>query len=78
VDLKGFYVMFDQGLTGLSKAAFPVWIVPIFLFFYPFWFVLGYEFAKKHRLGMKIVPHLVIGILLLAVPSVIESFQLAH
>jgi len=73
VDLKGSYVMFDQGLTGISKANFPVWIVPIFLWFYPFWFVLGYGLAKKYRLGMKVVPVLIMGIVLLSAPSVIES-----
>jgi hypothetical protein len=73
VDLKGSYVMFDQGLTGISKATFPVWIVPIFLWFYPFWFVVGYGLAKKYRLGMKVIPVLIIGIALLSAPSVIES-----
>jgi hypothetical protein len=78
VDLKGSYIMFDQGLTGISKATFPVWIVPIFLWFYPFWFIVGYELAKKYKLGMKFIPILIFGILLLALPSVIESLQLAH
>jgi hypothetical protein len=78
VDLKGSYVMFDQGLTGISRATFPVWVVPIFLWFYPFWFVVGYELAKKHKLGMRTVPILILGILLLAVPSVVESVLLPH
>jgi hypothetical protein len=66
------------GLTGISKESFPVWIVPIFLWFYPFWFIAGYELAKKYTLGLKIVPLLIIGIVLLAVPSVVESLQLIH
>jgi hypothetical protein len=78
VDLRGSYVIFDQGLTGISKATFPTWIVPIFLFFYPVWFTLGYELAKKHRFGMKTVPIFVVGILLLSLPSFIESYMLAH
>jgi len=77
-DLPGSYVIFDQGLTGITKAAFPVWMVPIFLWFYPFWFVLGYEVAKKRRLGMNVVPIFAIGIILLAIPSVVESYMLAH
>jgi hypothetical protein len=78
VDLKGSYVIFDQGLTGISKATFPVWIVPIFLWFYPFWFVLGYELAKKRNLGIKMVPLFAVGIMLLAIPSLVESYMLAH
>jgi len=78
VDLKGSYVIFDQGLTGITKAAFPVWIVPVFLWFYPFWFVLGYELAKKHRLQTKAIPFFAAGLILLAVPSVVESVMLAH
>jgi len=53
VDLKGSYIMFDQGLTGITKEAFPVWIVVMFLSLYPFWFALGYEAAKKYNLPMK-------------------------
>src|SRR5271157_1164252 len=47
INLKGSYVMLDQGITGLSAATFPTWIAPIFLCFYPFWFTLGYETAKR-------------------------------
>lgn len=78
VDLKGSYVMFDQGLTGITKAAFPTWIAPIFLFFYPFWFALGYEVAKKRYLRTRAVPYLLLGIVLLALPSVVESNFLPH
>jgi len=78
VDLKGSYVMFDQGLTGITKATFPTWIVPIFLFYYPFWFALGYEVAKKRYLKMRVVPYLLLGIIILAVPSILESYMLTH
>jgi hypothetical protein len=56
----------------------PGWIAVLFLCLYPFWFALGYEFAKKHRLDAKLVPILMIGVLLLLIPSVIESQFLAH
>ncbi|MDA4113723.1 MAG: hypothetical protein OK474_06730 [Thaumarchaeota archaeon] len=77
-DLKGSYVIFDQGLTGITKATFPTWMVPIFLWFYPFWFILGYELAKRHKFEMKTVPIFALGILLLSIPSVVESYMLAH
>jgi hypothetical protein len=78
VNLKGSYVMLDQGITGLTEATFPTWIVVLLLSLYPFWFTVGYEFAKKHRLEMKLVPYLVIGVLLMLVPSIIESQFLVH
>ncbi len=78
IDLKGSYVMLEQGITGLMKATFPTWIAMLFLCLYPFWFALGYEFAKGRRLGANVVPILVIGVLLLLIPSVIESQFLAH
>ena len=73
VDLKGSYIMFDQGLTGITKAAFPAWIVMMFLSLYPFWFILGYETAKRYSLPMKFVPVFIIGVLLLTIPSIIQS-----
>jgi hypothetical protein len=77
IDLKGSYVMLDQGLTGLNAATFPTWLALLFLSLYPFWFAVGYEHAKKHRLEMKWVPILMVGVLLLLIPSVIESQFLA-
>lgn len=77
INLKGSYVMLDQGLTGLTKATFPTWLTVLFLSLYPFWFAVGYEHAKKHRLEMRWVPILVVGVLLLLIPSVIESQFLA-
>lgn len=78
VNLKGSYVMLDQGLTGLTEATFPAWIAVLFLCLYPFWFTVGYEFAKKHRLEMRVVPYLMVGVLLLLIPSIIESHFLVH
>jgi hypothetical protein len=78
VNLRGSYVMLDQGLTGLTTATFPAWITVLFLALYPFWFAAGFEFAKQRRWGAKVVPFLMIGILLMAVPSVIESQLLPH
>ena len=78
VDLQGSYIIFDQGLTGITKATFPVWIVMMFLSLYPFWFVLGYETAKKYRLSKLSFLLLVIGILLLTLPSIIQSQFLIH
>ncbi len=77
VDLKGSYVMLEQGLTGLSKATFPAWIVILFLSLYPFWFTLGYETARRRNLGMRFVPIFIIGVLLLLIPSIVESRFLA-
>ena len=73
VDIKGSYIIFDQGLTGITKEVFPAWIVVMFLSLYPFWFILGYETAKKYSLPMKFVPVFIIGILLLTIPSIIQS-----
>jgi hypothetical protein len=78
INLKGSYVMLDQGITGLTTATFPTWIAVLFLCLYPFWFAVGYEFAKKHRLETKLVPVLMVGVLLLLIPSVIESQFLVH
>ncbi len=78
VDLKGSYIMFDQGLTGITKAAFPAWIAMMFLTLYPLWFVLGYETAKKYNLPLKFVPILIVGVVLLAIPSIIQSWLLSH
>lgn len=78
INLKGSYVMFDQGITGLSAATVPVWIVPIFLWFYPFWFILGFEAAKRHHLKMKYLPILLVGLLLLIIPSLVESQFIVH
>jgi hypothetical protein len=73
VDLKGSFVMFDQGLTGITKEVFPVWIVMMFLSLYPFWFTLGYETAKRYKLPLKFVAVFLAGILLLTIPSIIQS-----
>jgi len=73
VDLKGSYIMFDQGLTGITKEAFPAWIAMMFLSLYPLWFFLGYEVAKKYNLPMKFVPVFILGVLLLTIPSIIQS-----
>ncbi len=73
VDLKGSYIMFDQGLTGLTKATFPAWIAMMFVCLYPVWFVLGYDAAKKYKLPLKFVPVFVLGIVLLIIPSIIQS-----
>jgi len=78
VNLKGSYIMVDQGLTGFTKASFPGWIVLLALSFYPFFFALGYEYSKRHMLEMKVIPYLIIGGLLLLAPSVIESNFIAH
>jgi hypothetical protein len=72
-DLKGSYIMFDQGLTGITKAAFPTWIAMMFLTLYPLWFALGYETAKKYHLPAKFLPVFIISILLLTIPSIIQS-----
>jgi hypothetical protein len=73
VDLKGSFIMFDQGLTGITKAAFPVWIAMMFVTLYPVWFVLGYETAKKYNLSVKFIPIFIVGILILTIPSIIQS-----
>jgi hypothetical protein len=78
VNLRGSYVMLDQGLTGLTTATFPAWITVLFLSLYPFWFACGFEFAKRRQWETGVVPLLMIGILLMAVPSVIESQLLPH
>jgi hypothetical protein len=78
INLKGSYVMLDQGITGLTEASFPTWIAVLFLCLYPFWFAVGYEHAKKHRLEMRWVPYLMLGVLLLLIPSIVESQFLAH
>jgi hypothetical protein len=78
INLKGSYVMLDQGITGLTEATFPAWMAILFLSLYPFWFALGYEFAKKHRLETRWVPWLVAGVLSMLVPSLVESQFLAH
>ena len=78
VNLKGSYVMVDQGLTGFTKASFPAWIVVLAFSFYPFFFALGYEYAKRHMLETRVIPYLVLGLLLLLLPSVIESNFIAH
>ncbi len=78
VDLKGSYVMLDQGLTGFTKASFPAWMVVLFFCFYPFWFAVGYEYGQGHRLGMRVFPYLVLGLVLLLAPSIVESHFLAH
>ena len=78
VDLKGSYIMFDQGLTGITKDTFPAWIAMMFLSLYPLWFVLGYETAKKYNLALKFVPILIVGVVLLMIPSVIQSQLLHH
>ena len=73
VDLKGSYIMFDQGLTGITKTAFPAWIAMMFLTLYPFWLALGYETAKKFNLPVKYIIIFVTGILILTIPSIIQS-----
>jgi len=73
VDLKGSYIIFDSGLTGITKEAFPAWMAVMFLSLYPFWFVMGYETAKKRKLSMKFVPIFIVGVLLLLIPSLIQS-----
>ncbi|HKT21195.1 MAG TPA: hypothetical protein VJR06_01035 [Nitrososphaerales archaeon] len=78
VNLKGSFVMVDQGITGFTKATFPPWIVVLFLCFYPFWFAVGFEYAKRHHLAMKVLPYFAIGLLLLLSPSVIEGNFLPH
>jgi hypothetical protein len=69
-------------LLGLSAATFPVWIVVLFLWLYPFWFTVGYETAKRHGLNMKYVPVFIVGVLLLLllllIPSIIESQFIVH
>jgi hypothetical protein len=77
-DLKGSYIILDQGLTGFTKETFPAWLPMMFLTLYPFWFALGYETAKKYKLSKKIVPLLVIGVLLLAIPSIVQSRFIVH
>jgi hypothetical protein len=73
VDLKGSFIMFDQGLTGITKAAFPAWIAMMFITLYPVWFVLGYETAKKYNLPLKFIAIFIVGILILILPSIIQS-----
>ena len=73
VDLKGSYIMFDQGLTGITKAAFPVWIAMMFISLYPVWLVLGFETAKKYNLSVKFILIFIVGILILIIPSIIQS-----
>jgi hypothetical protein len=78
VDVKGSHIMFDQGLTGITKDSFPAWMAMMFLALYPFWFALGYETAKKNKLSIKFVPIFIVGVLLLTIPSIIQSqFHLA-
>ncbi len=78
INLKGSYVMLDQGITGLTEATFPAWMAILFLSLYPFLFAVGYEFAKRHRLETRWVPWLMVGILLMLLPSLIESQFLVH
>jgi hypothetical protein len=78
VDLKGSFIMFDQGLTGITKAAFPAWIAMMFITLYPVWFVLGYETSKKYSLPLKFLLFFIIGVLLLTIPSIIQSQFLPH
>ena len=78
VDLKGSYVMLDQGLTGLTEATFPAWIALLLLSLYPFWFAVGYEFAKRHAWSTKALPYLTLGVLLMLTPSIIEASFLVH
>jgi hypothetical protein len=78
VDLKGSFIMFDQGLTGITKAAFPAWIAMMFVTLYPVWFALGYQTAKKYNLSIKFILIFIVGILLLTVPSIIQSQLLPH
>ncbi len=77
-DLKGSYIILDQGFTGFTKETFPVWLAMMFLTLYPFWFALGFETSKKYQLSKKIVPVLVVGVLLLAAPSIVQSRFLVH
>ncbi len=77
-DLKGSYIIFDQGLTGITKEAFPAWMAMTFLTLYPLWFVLGYETAKKYNMKLKFVPLLIAGVVLLAIPSIIQSQLFNH
>jgi len=77
-DLKGSYIIFDQGLTGITKDAFPAWIAMMLLTLYPLWFVLGYETAKKYNVPLKFVPILILGVVMLAIPSIIQSQLLSH
>lgn len=72
-DLKGSYIIFDQGLTGITKASFPAWIAMMFLTLYPFWFALGFETAKKYNFPVKFILIFIIGILVLTIPSIIQS-----
>jgi hypothetical protein len=72
-DLKGSYIILDQGLTGFTKETFPEWLCMMFLALYPFWFTLGYETAKKYNISKKLIPIFILGILLLAIPSIIQS-----
>ncbi|MGA2666304.1 MAG: hypothetical protein ABSF83_15315 [Nitrososphaerales archaeon] len=78
IDLPGSYVMLDQGITGLTVATFPTWIAVLFLCLYPFWFAVGFETAKRHRLNARQAPLLVAGVLLMVVPSLIESQLIFH
>jgi hypothetical protein len=78
VNLKGSYVMLDQGITGLTTATFPAWLVILFLPLYPFWFALGLETAKRREWQPRYVPLLMLGVLLMLVPSIIESQFLVH
>ena len=50
----------------------------MFFCFYPFWYALGYEYAKKHKLEPKVIRYILLGLLLLLVPSIIESHFIAH
>ncbi|HUI01101.1 MAG TPA: hypothetical protein VLX56_05680 [Nitrososphaerales archaeon] len=78
VNLKGSYVMLDQGITGLTEATFPAWMALLLLSLYPFWFAVGYEFAKKHRWQTRTLLYLAVGILLMLTPSIIEAQLLPH
>lgn len=70
--------MLDQGVTGLSTSTFPTWIAVVFFCFYPFWFTLGYETARRRSVGIRFMPILIFGLLLLLVPSIVESWLLVH
>ena len=59
-------------------STFPAWIAVLLLSLYPFWFAAGFEYAKRHGWDTSKVPYLMVGILLMAVPSVIESQLLPH
>ncbi|HEX7483507.1 MAG TPA: hypothetical protein VF350_08575 [Candidatus Bathyarchaeia archaeon] len=78
VDLKGSYIRFDHGLTRINKDAFPSWIAMMFLALYLLWFVIGCETAKKHHLTMRFLTILMAGVVLLVIPSVIQSQFLSH